>query len=179
MPRHMHQLPMDYRRHLQRGLEHTRNHVCLTARHRQLSRMCRPRRQRRTPRSSTSLLIRLAFHRPRFVPKVIQRWKWTKIHVLGRVHPKRGIVRHVSARRSVLETESTIVKGIENATETETEIGSRGEMGQGAVVVRVAEIAGSISHMRVEIGRWQKEWDFDFFFFRFFSQFCILDGTPA
>lgn len=101
-----------------------------------------------------SLLIRLASRHPRFVPKATQRWKWTKIHVPGRVHPKRGIVR-VNARRSVLETVSAIENG------TETEIDSRGEMAQGAVVVRAAEIVGTIIHTRVGIGRWQKEWDFE------------------
>lgn len=82
----------------------------------------------------------------------------------GRVRPKKGID-HVRARRSVRATGS--------ANASETEIGFRGAMGQGVVVVRGAEIVGSITHMRVVIGRWQKEWDFDCFCF----SFCILDGT--
>lgn len=104
-----------------------------------------------------SLLIRLASRHPRFVPKATRRWKWTKIHVLDRVLLKRGTVR-VSARRTVLETVSAIEKGIENATETEIDF--RGEMVQEAVVAQAAEIVGTITHTRVGIGRWQKEWDF-------------------
>ena len=52
-----------------------------------------------------------------------------RIHVLGRVLRKRGIVR-VSGKRNVVETENGIEKGIENAngTETETETDSRGEI---------------------------------------------------
>jgi len=67
----------------------------------------------------------------------------------------------------VLETESAIEKGngngnaTETETETETEIGSRDETAQGAVVVRGAESVDSITHTQVEIGRWQKEWDFE------------------
>jgi hypothetical protein len=147
---------MDYPSHLRRGLEHTRGDVSLTPRYRLLSRMCRFPRQKHMPRSSTSRRIRPGSRHRRFVPKATQRWTWTRIHVLGRVPRKRGID-HVSAKRSVLETEteSAIEKG------NGTEIGSRDEMAQGAVVVRAAEIVGSTTHTRVEIGRWQKEWDFE------------------
>lgn len=145
---------MDYPSHLRRGLEHTRDHVSLTPRYRLLSRMCRFPHQKPMHQSSMSHHIRLGSRHPRFVPRATQRWTWTKIHVLGRVPRKRGIV-HVSAKRSVLETESAIETG------NGTEIGSREEMAQGAVVVRAAEIVGSVTHTRVEIGRWQKEWDFE------------------
>lgn len=99
---------------------------------------------------------------------------WTGIHGLGRVLLKRGID-HVIARRSVLGTANVIEIGSETATATETEIGFRGETVRG-VVARAAETAGSITHTRVGIGRWQKEWDCDLIHI-FFCRLWILDGT--
>lgn len=160
IPRRIRRLPMGYPSHRRRGLEHTRNDACLTSRYRQLSRMCRSLRQKHITRPSMSLLIRRGFRHRRFVPRVAQRWRSTKIHVLGRVLRKRGTVR-VSARRNVPETESAIENGNGNGNATETEIGSRDETAQGAVVVRCAESVDSITHTQAEIGRWQKEWDFE------------------
>jgi len=168
IPRRIRRPPMGYPSHLRRDPEHTRDHVSLTPRYRLLSRTCRFPRPKHMPRS-TSHRIRLGSRHPRLVPRATQRWTSTKIHVLDRVLRKRGIVR-VSAKRSVLESESAIETGNENGTETETEIGSRDGMAQGAVVVRAAETVGSITHTRVEIGRWRKEWDFEtVFLFTFTS----------
>lgn len=178
IPRRIHRLPMEYPSHLRQGLEHTRSHASPTPRYRQLSRTSHFRRQKHKLRLSMSDLIPLASHRPRFGPRATQRWTSTKTRVLGRVHRKRGIVR-VSARKSVLETVSANEKGIENATETETETGSRGEMGQEVGEVGAAEIVGSTIHTRVEIGRWQKEWDFELFFLSFLTLTSCLDGTPV
>ena len=76
----------------------------------------------------------------------------------------------------MLESESAIETGNENGTETETEIGSHDGMAQGAVVVRAAETVGSITHTRGEIGRWQREWDFETVFL---SHLYVLDGTHS
>jgi hypothetical protein len=111
-----------------------------------------------------SHLILLASRHLRFVPRTTPKWTLTKIHALDRILRKRGIVR-VTARRNALETENAIEKGNESVTETETEIGSLGEMAQEVEVDRAAEIEGSIIHTREQIGRWQKEWDFELFFF--------------
>lgn len=97
---------------------------------------------------------------------------WTGIHGLGRVLLKRGID-HVIARRSVLGTANVIERGSETATETEIDF--RGETVRG-VVARAAETVGSITHTRVGIGRWQKEWDCDLIHI-FFCRLWILDGT--
>jgi len=75
------------------------------------------------------------------------------MRVLGRVRRRRGI------DHDVPENENAIGREIENASETGS--GSRGGMGQVAEVVRGDGTVGLIIHMRVEIGRWRKEWDFD------------------
>lgn len=103
----------------------------------------------------------------------MQRWRWTRTHARDRARRRRG-TDHDSGRRSAGESGSAIEKEI--ASETETEIGSRGAMGREAAVERAAEIVGSITHMQVEIGRWQREWDFDCFRV---SQLFDLDGMVA
>ena len=55
------------------------------------------------------------------------------------------------------ENESAIEREIGNASGTGSDF--RGGMGQGAEEERGGGTVGLVTHMRVEIGRWQKEWD--------------------
>lgn len=64
--------------------------------------------------------------------------------------------------KNVCETGNGTAIGTGNVSETET--GFHGEMGQGEVAVEAEGVADSITRIRVEIGRWQKEWDSELLF---------------